>query len=184
MTSQEVKVELLRTLILDKQYIIAVTEGMNSSDVLGVTKALYTAEYEVKVDKNDLLGEIKDIKCVLNGVMQQPFRNRNKVYKHDKYIGHYYDIKGFVPNRFYFAVPHELTDIAVAGVENTPYGVVTVGDYYTGYNNQVKMWGYCVQREAQMLSKDKLSIKNLIKMARKSCTEAYFLRSKLLDIGR
>ncbi len=181
MTSQEVKVELLRTLILDKHNIIAVTEGMNSSDVLGVTKALYTAEYEVKVDKNDLLGEIKDIKCVLNGVVQQPCRNRNKVYKHDKYIGKYFGIKGFVPNRFYFAVPNDLMEIAVAGVENTPYGVVTVGDYYTGYNNQVKVWGYSVRKEAQMLNKDKLSTENLIKMARKCCTEAYFLRSKLLE---
>lgn len=134
MDSKEAKRLIVYDLVMRRNHLLAVTEGINNSDVLAINNNFYTTEYEIKVSKADLLGEFKAIKAAINGE-QDLSCSSTKFWKHCLYLGtrekykNYANLDYFKPNRFFFAVPKELKDLAVQCVAGTPYGVKYITPY-------------------------------------------------------
>lgn len=184
--SQQAKVIIMNEYLFQKKCLGAFTESLQNSDVLAVTKAKYTVEIEVKTHREDLLNEMHTIRVALDGGGKARIGLRQravKYYKHDNYL-HYddmverYGMKSltsipFVPNTYYIAMPKELYDHRLNFLTATPYGIILLGE------NAV----FEVIREARQIHKNKIDDDHLMQLMRKTCTENYFLRKKLLEGG-
>lgn len=152
MTAKDIK-RIILSELLYQGYLCGVTEGINSSDVLAVSRnKRFTTEFEIKVSRSDLLGEWKAIKAVFQrknkqiGLLKdEPMIkcSHTKYYKHKVYldfegIAHERQWINFRPNRFCFVVPPELCDLAKLVVENTPYGVKTIELYPNGMKECIR----------------------------------------------
>ena len=87
---------------------IATEAGKFKADIL-VSNEKEIIECETKISKSDLKNDFKKKK---HGVYKKPSSWYTK----------------WIPNRFYFAVPKELVDLAKELVKDTPYGVIEVSD--------------------------------------------------------
>jgi len=179
MTAEELKLELHRELLWAKHYLCVVNEAIHNSDVFGIKPSLFCVEYEVKVNKYDLLNELD---CINGGCKG----GWNKSHKHNWYLGKndakVYGDKYFIPNEFYLAVPSELVDTALNGIKDTPYGVVAIGDYYGGYENRHKFYGYWQPKKAKRLHDRKLEPDYAWGIIRKVMTENFELREKVVSL--
>jgi len=91
---------------------IATEAGKFKSDVL-VSNGKEIIECETKISREDL-------------------RNDFKKKKHDIYKNPSKWYASWVPNKFYFAVPENLTQYAVELTEESPYGVIEVSSSLLG----------------------------------------------------
>ncbi len=183
MKSQELKADILSHVMYRLQYEGAVTEyggkGVSGvADVFALRKTGYTHEFEVKVTKTDLMGELKSIQYIVE--KQQRIDEEPKIRPHAKYPKHnaymenaegqkiYW--KHYRPNQFSFVVTEALVDFAKEGVKGSPYGVYMV--------NKVEV--KCVVR-AGYLHKDKADILLVKNMMRKAATEVEYTRRELAN---
>lgn len=85
---------------------IATEAGKFKSDIL-VSNEKEIIECETKISRADLRNDFKKKK---HGIYKKPSSWYSK----------------WIPNKFYFAVPENLTELALELVEDTPYGVIEV----------------------------------------------------------
>lgn len=150
---------------------IAVTEvdQFNKPDVLSVTRSNKLIEYEIKLSRSDLMGELNSVKECKNEIllnnhnehiqgsqqmqlggkkMNVHFRGNifepdglyenigvaKKLMKHKRYlipqsprkssVGFNSFTQPYRPNQFYFAVTHDLVELAKEVCQDIPYGVI------------------------------------------------------------
>ncbi len=126
-----------------QQYVGAVFEAPNlwSADVVACRYSGKLSEFEIKVSRSDLLGEIAAVKRALEPqsvvtTTQNSFGfelgyevvkvsdtklSKTKVEKHHHYLVR--PRKSFRPNQFYFAVPTGLVELAAENTKGLKYGV-------------------------------------------------------------
>ena len=172
----DVKLEVLQEFLYGLGFLGVFLETINGADILGIKRSLYTTEVEVKVDKYDL---IKEIKAIRNEITRSV--SSNKIYKHKRYLGKetFTSWRGFIPNEFYFAVPSSLRDVAIDGVRDTPYGVITVGHYLGGYQGIHQLWGVNFDIRAKKIHKEKIDNNTMLSLMRKTSIENFNLRRKI-----
>jgi hypothetical protein len=134
-------------------------------------------EYEIKVSKSDLIGEVRCARVAwgLDGIHDYVRANKNglalsstKLYKHKHYAtgeAHTYGgVKRLVPSKFYFAVPNVLADYAVQAVKGLPYGV----------------WcGNSVIKPAKKLEHRNNNTRSLIDMLNRACIERKYIKKAI-----
>ena len=186
MTSVEAKSYLLNYLLYKMRHHCAVTEYgreglVGNADVFSLTNADYSNEFEIKVNRGDLLSELNTIRYIKNppavyDPQEDPIRQRtpstNKLGKHSLYLSNLglLDIVS-VPNKFYFAVPKELVELAIQRTQGTPYGVVKISDKWFEVN---------IEKPAEYLHKKKVEERIKRFLLRKTSVENANLREKLL----
>ena len=209
MRADEVKVRMLKTLLFDKSYQCAVTEYsgrgcLGIADVFGFTKAGYSHEVEVKVNSNDLKGELNSVNLLISqepiekdGEQDFSYSTCLKLDKHCRYlnavppgeIGSMRCLNGYnrvrerdisldnLPNSFSFAVPSDLREIAEEGLVDSPYGLFVI----TRREYQDKVWfSYDEVKTPEKLHKDKITEEIKEYMIRKSSVEVFTLRQNNL----
>jgi len=87
---------------------IATEVGKFKSDIL-VSNGKEIIECEIKISKNDLKNDLK--------------KKKHRIYEKPS---NWYS--SWIPNKFYFAVPADLIELATELVEGTAYGVILVSD--------------------------------------------------------
>lgn len=118
------------------------------SDLLRVTKAMYTIEYEIKLTKSDFCADFRKSHNTIVGI-----KNRRMVY--DKQTKHDYYLSGKGPNEFYYVFPQGLIDL-----QNVPdwCGVIEVKEY--DYFGQTRLSLHKVQHPHR-LHKDVINTHHL-----------------------
>lgn len=128
----------------NSKYVGAVYEAPNlwSADVVACRYNGLMSEYEIKVSRSDLLGEIAAIRRALEPdaitigrwsnydiytgydriIVNETKLSKTKIEKHHHYLVR--PRKSFRPNQFYFAVPTHLVPIAVEKLSGLKYGVL------------------------------------------------------------
>lgn len=128
MTASEAKIKLMWYYLSSGRFISTLTETklFNGyvADMLVLDKNFVSTEVEIKVNIDDLWSELKGIQkwkklLPLNYPVQ-------KWSKHNYYLEQNFDDpnKGFIPNKFYFAVTEELLKDAQEEIKGTPYGLI------------------------------------------------------------
>lgn len=182
--SKELKGRMLTHMLYRLHYAAAITEygGRGSygiADLYGITDAGFTHEFEVKVDRGDLMGELKAIK--FHSAPQQKIGEERVVMsksgKHGSYLSGYkhggsaeYEYGVGRPNKFSFVVTEALAPLAKEWLKGTPYGIFQVCD---GGPECIK--------KADYLHKEKAGQVVWMNILRKACTEVETLRGK--DFG-
>ncbi len=142
MKAAEVKASILSHALYRLHFVAAITESGHGcagiADVLGILESGYTVEFEVKTSKADLMGELKSIAALVQKVdlFADPSKKVNvaKYPKHNSYLNntgmysHMLELE-MRPNKFFFAVPEALEEIAKKGLVGTPYGLYSVDSY-------------------------------------------------------
>lgn len=179
MNSKEVKAEMLSHALYRLHYMAAVTEYggkgvMGVADIFTVHTSGYTHEFEVKVTKADLAGEIETIQYLLNAqteLGQEPKKYFAKSDKHRIYLNgprtELYKDFALRPNKFSFVVPVELSEYAKAALKSTPYGLYVVTSGPECY------------LKADFLHKDKVESEVLENILHKACIEVDTLRRQV-----
>lgn len=128
----------------NSQYVGAVYEASNlwSADVVACKYSGLMSEFEIKVSRPDLLGEIAAIRRALepDAVTIGKWTNYDRFTGYDRYVvnetklsktkiekHHHYLVqprKSFRPNQFYFAVPTHLVPVAAENLRGLKYGVL------------------------------------------------------------
>lgn len=125
------------------QYVGSVFEAPNlwSADVVACKYSGKLSEFEVKVNRNDLLGEVAAIRRALEpqsvtittqnrfglemgferAIVADTNLSKTKIEKHHHYLVR--PRKSFRPNQFYFAVPTTLVKLATENTIGLSYGV-------------------------------------------------------------
>ena len=184
MTSKEAKIALVEHLLYGHGRMMAMTE-FRYADVFAVTRAFYTEEYEIKVEKGDLRRELEVVAWAAGFGDQKNFA-WNKRHKHKRY----FEAAGIrkaestawgipstedVPNRFYFVVPDmEMEELAMRCLRSTPYGLIRLVEIPHGPWIRVD-----VVKEAINLHGKKESADKLLPHMRKVCTESLELMKKI-----
>jgi len=188
-TSHDLKAEMLAHALYRLHFVAAVTECGNGSfgvaDVVGIRESGYTAEFEVKVSKQDLMGEMKSIRAIVEGVdlFADPskkvnvakYPKHNAYIKNDGYMSAYYKDLSMRPNHFYFVVPPELKEVALEGLAGTPYGLFMV---YEHQGEHPYSDVSCLKKPS-LLHKEKASDRLRQQILHKACTELQQTRSEL-----
>lgn len=171
MNSQDLKIATLDHILFKGKFLVATTESLNGSDVLGINKKNLAYEFEIKISKEDLDKELKAIRYLTgNDMNMRRARAANKLQKHATYLKHRFGYSWdtyFVPNTFSFVLPPELIDFATRGIRGTPYGLYR-------YNKEKKILEVVI-KPGKIHTKP-VSEENLAKIHRKISTENYFLR--------
>lgn len=189
MNSKQAKIAMVGELLYARGRQMAMTE-FRYADVFAVTKAFYTEEYEIKVEKGDLRRELEVVAWAAGFGDEKAFA-WNKKHKHRRYMeaagkrevernrlgltmG---DIFDDVPNRFYFVVPDlEMEEIAMRCVRTTPYGLIRLVEIPYGPWIRVD-----TIKEATNLHGHKEKAEKLLPHMRKVCTESHELMKRVSD---
>lgn len=172
MKANKVKTILIYYMLWQWGYLGAVTEYINYSDVFGVKRTLYTAEFEIKTERGDLLKEINIIKKILKEKGSIGWDNHKKK-KHNKYLGYWPKDKKWIPNEFSFVCPDNILDSNIGGLlDVTPYGLYIFNSYNieSGFHQSIR---------PKKIHQDKISKENLVYFFRKLSTENQGLREKI-----
>lgn len=149
------------------------------ADIFSVSDALFSYEFEIKVNKGDLQGELRSIREIYYPTPEwdreeDPIPPRQycmpKLSKHKNYLDH--ESFGVRPNRFFFAVTSDLLHLAVSELKNTPYGVIELNENF---------WECAVRKKSKALHDEEISTDVLHHMVKKSSLEIATLREKLLE---
>jgi hypothetical protein len=179
MNSKQVKSEMLAHALYRLHYMAAVTEYggkgvLGVADIIAVHQSGYSHEFEVKVTKADLAGELETIKYLLDPqteLGQEPKKYLAKSDKHRIYINgpsnETYAQLELRPNKFSFVVPVELSEYAKAALKNTPYGLYVI-----------KSGPEC-SLKADYLHKEKVTSELLEDILHKACMEVETLRRQV-----
>lgn len=175
-TAYELKYIVCRYLLYRRNYKYAFTEWMNEGDVIGLTKAMYPTEVEIKVSMSDLKSELK--------AMQGERGNNswNKVHKHKMYLEPETERYHWnrPPKYFYLCVPDYLEEIAMAGVQDLPYGVLVARFNETASLQEYDMWWKIEElKPAQTLGGDRVKPVELQDCLNKAMNELLNYRRKL-----
>ena len=189
MTSWEMKLKVVDYYVFNNCQ--ALTEHRNQSDVYVIRRSGYCAEVEIKVSRSDLVGELKVIRDVMEAnkpntifdpvKFKTRFNKGDKWRKHEEYL---FDPMRYIPtpenpkeysqrkspNEFYFAIPEGLLDIALAGVEGTPYGIIIEGAY-----------GVTVAKSAKKLHRAKMIESDYKHALQRAHSESFNYRRELWD---
>lgn len=183
MIAAELKSEMLAHILYRLHFAAAVTEyggkGCDGiADIFGIANSGLTSEFEVKVSKADLAGELQAIKFVSNRSLlnELPEKKISKAPKHNVYLGKLKD--QFMlsdpfhrrPNRFYFVIPGELEEFTKPYLQNTPYGLYVYKDH--DVKNTIR---------AKFIHKEKPHPSVIINIVRKASMEVEILRRKNLE---
>lgn len=171
-TSDDMKRELCAHLMESSNYHVATTEHTNAggeADVFGLSKNLWRVEFEIKVTRFDLKGELKAISSILNNM--KPPKKAHKLEKHRIYLGNRGNETGLhIPNYFYFFVPKILSAYCLMTIKNTPYGL---------WSYDPKNGIYCEKKAARIHGKE-ITDGELLGIARRLTYENVALRKKLI----
>lgn len=169
------KAELLAYWRYVRQHPIVGVEVFDQ-DVMSVTKTRHLVITEVKVSISDLRAdgskEIHFRAASLYGIAKNP---KNRKEQRAAYLASAYRHQLRTPNQFYFAVPQELSEKALAVIEERyPYAGLLSVRHYVDHS----YWGHHVSvvRVAPTLHKEKCSIKTisaLVKSMTASLCSAY-----------
>lgn len=172
MTSFEIKMSLIYYFMIQRNYPACVTEYnlggyLYIADIVAIDKKMLSHEVEIKVTKADLLSELKAIKSIMDG--NDPDGS--------KYRKHYNYLKGFkIPNKFSFAVPDELVEFTLNEIQNTPYGLIKIGNNKHSNYKTVK-----ILKRAKKL-KDKPITDNQFKLiAARACRYNFTLMNNMMQ---
>lgn len=181
-SSKEVKKHLLFYLLYRVNYLGAFTEyggkGVYGiADVIGVSRNNFLHEFEVKVSRQDLLGELEAIKHhswgVRNGELfserPEPKKCMAKGTKHWSYLERGdSDAYGFSkPSKFSFVVPEYLEELAMEYLAGTKYGLIILQA-----NDECRS-----AKPAQFLHKNTVTEDIKDALLRKAANEVYSLRN-------
>lgn len=175
MNSQQAKLIVSKHFLFDLHALGTYTESLQNSDVLAVTKAMFTVEVEIKTHREDLLNELHTITKVLRDDKPFGLRQRHvKWLKHNSYLKHPEVVtpNTFIPNTYYIAIPDTMYDHRLNALRGTPYGVMLI------HEDKVE-----IVMEARKMHKNKLLPEHLLRLMRKTATENYFLRKKIVEGG-
>lgn len=134
MTAEDIKVELYYYYLYKRQFLLVTTEQQLDlgyiMDVWVMDKNYMGIEIEIKVSRSDLMGELNTINRIqlskVHPTLYPEYQGGCKYRKHKLYLSGTYKTATALPNRFYFAVPEELKELALKGIKNTPYGLLVV----------------------------------------------------------
>lgn len=130
MKASEVKKWLCRHLLRDKGFICAMPEtnyGHGVCDVFSITRSGYVHEWEIKVNKPDLMGELYAVKTCLEikesprAWLPEEVRRSSKISKHQLNI--YQSSSTHIPSLFSFVIPHEFVSFAQDFLKDSQYGI-------------------------------------------------------------
>lgn len=180
MTSQQMKLNVGQHFLYVGGYLGVFTE-VSGADLFCIRRTHFTVEVEIKVDRNDLLRELKAVQAIVNGdkMTEENYnlRKYGKYYKHEHYLKGTKNRERYHkrPNDFYFAVPESLAELALEGVTGTPYGVMVISEDATWAS------GIDMPKKAKKIHLEKVSSFQIDKLLRKASTEVFNLREKLLE---
>jgi len=144
--------------------------GYYVADFIAINNNNYLTEVEVKVDKNDLAGELRSIECILENKPRD--KGCSKFSKHKEYLNpssdDEYSQRHLVekrPSQFYFAIPKYLEEQAIKTIKKTNYGLIVVGE-----NGSID-----IVKKAKKIHNNKISELFFIKFLRKMSFENYKL---------
>lgn len=187
MTAIELKAAALFYMLYRLHFFMAVTEyggkGCEGiADLFGINAAGFSHEFEVKVAKADLAGELRTIRWLLDRDEKKNCTYA-KLDKHCKYFGvappgdqrqWWSDGRPphveVIPNKFSFCVPPELAKYAFDELKGTRYGLVVITGSYD----------FETKKKAEYLHKEKPTQETIMKLAHKSSTEIQSLRHDLV----
>lgn len=187
MKSSEIKAHILWHALYRLHFVAAITENghgcMGVADVFGILESGYTVEFEIKTSKADLMGEIRSIRAIAEKLdLFNQARAAGKATAYAKYPKHRLYIDGssmysqdvqdqleMRPNKYFFAVPGSLLEVAKEGLKGTPYGLYVIDEFGTPV---------CKKR-ADLLHPRKASDRLKMKILRSACTEVETTRSNL-----
>lgn len=150
------------------------------ADILAITKTRHVYEVEIKTSKADLQTELKAINQALSNKdiprrEWAPKYGKHALHIHGKSV---YGWEGSATqqtisaNRFYFAVPEELREMAIGGVRDTPYGIILLGKRYVRE----------VLKRAKLLHNNKMSEDRIFKIIHRLSLENMGYMNKLTTI--
>lgn len=183
MNAKEVKADMLGHVLYRLRYAAAITEygGVGSygiADIFGMQESGFTHEFEVKVSRSDLAGELNAIEYWTRPeqlAIGDPGHRSAPVAKGGKHCAYLKGVLGplayamKIPNKFSFVVPAELREFAKDGLKNSPYGLYVIdGD------------PSCVKR-AEYLHKEKATEQIRMNILRKASGEVASLRRQVLE---
>ena len=173
-------------------------ESLNNADLITVKRSMLTVEFEIKISRADLINEIKAIKEAVK-IYKKGFKSaaelqkyiwsewrkerkeelkisctkfgKHRRYLHAKKFKEY--VSDFVPNEFYFFVPKKLKDVALQGIEDTPYGVY---GYWKFKLSGEERFGFEIVKKAQKITTEKIDLETVLHLARKASNDCYLLR--------
>lgn len=115
MTANEAKLLLMEYYLAYSMPCMTEMElwGMYRADIVAIDQKKTFREVEIKVNKDDLIGELNSIDVLKKD--KRPDKSCKKYLKHREYLQHTsknykYSSNSLIPNKFYFAVPEKLYD--------------------------------------------------------------------------
>lgn len=167
MNSHIIKTIVMKDRVLFGPDLYCATELFNHSDVITVKPNGYIYEFEVKISRSDLKGELDAMEYWLSEDAINPFHQlelvehvveksksgqvslARKMLRSEKWKKHYSYLvaenKRYKrPRVFYFVVPKELEEYALKRLENSPYGLYVAhqlgkpDNLYGGYMHNKK----------------------------------------------
>ena len=188
--AHDIKATMLTHALYRLHFAAAVTEYGGSgvigiADIFGLLASGFTHEFEVKVSKSDLAGELKAIeywkKSDQLSINQTDHRYApvSKGGKHHIYLRGDHQVYSSMPrrpNKFSFVVPFDLQEYARKGIEGTPYGLFCIDIHENGGHPYSDVG---CQKKAGYLHKEKSRDEVAANILRKACTEVEVLRGQL-----
>ncbi len=162
-------------LLFEKYYLGTVIEfniGICVADIIGIKKSLYVSEFELKVNRSDLLRELRIIESITKGIKRKVYSS-SKSYKHRKYLNKFLGSElAFTPNEFSFIVTEGLEDILIDYIKDTVYGAYLIKKEGGNYSiTEIK--------KPKKFHKKKMDGVNFQRLFRKVAIENNDLRKKL-----
>ncbi len=201
MTSQQLKVHTMFYLLYRAKYAAVFSEyggkGVSGiADLFGINDKGFTCEFEIKVAKQDLDGELNSIEYLLkehNNREKGLFVERvaaekpstfRKGHKHQQYLRNVWNLSASwgpqldefyrrqTPSKFSFVVPENLSEYAQKRLIGTPYGLICIHDSDEG----------STIKKAEYLHKIPCSDEIKMNLLSKAAMEVQTLRQKQLTI--
>lgn len=127
MTAEDIKLELMRYYLYERQFLCVTTEQnmyYGRSDIWVLDRDYMGIEIEIKVSRADLISELNSIKHILGELSGVRGAKYTKHKRYIKYANAPEYSKNLLPNRFYFCVPEHLQEIAITCLRHSPYGLL------------------------------------------------------------
>ncbi|MBA7632375.1 hypothetical protein ES703_39921 [subsurface metagenome] len=163
-------------LLFEKYYLGTVIEfniGICVADIIGIKKSLYVSEFEFKVNRSDLLRELRIIESITRGIKRKVYSG-SKFYKHREYLKNKFlsSKLAFTPNEFSFIVTEGLEDILIDYIKDTVYGAYLIKKEGGNYS-------IIEIKKPKKFHKKKMDGVNFQRLFRKVAIENNDLRKKL-----
>lgn len=182
--------------ITPNQFAIEFEIKVSRSDLQKELAAIKYAQY-IKSGKNFGVADNDPEQLTLNMELAS-LKNKaggwSKINKHEEHIDpkayfekkqRYYSSFAYLPNRFYLVVPDNLVDLAVSGVDGTPYGVISAdgcrGQHSAYYSKSEDKW-FGREFDYSKLPKDRVWKTAPCYVVSESCYEEVSVKKKAMQI--